>query len=85
MVEGFGQVAQSALEVGEVDHHVLVRALHLQLFLLQIGNHTPAVTVEILAFAVIVGEEMSGIEAALGFKPVHRRPFHISENHRGET
>ncbi len=71
MVELLGQVAQRALEVGEVDDHVLVRALGLQILLRQIGDDAPAMPVQVLAFAMVVGQEMSGIEAALGFEPVH--------------
>lgn len=55
------------LEVREVDDHILVRALGLQLGLLEIRHHAPTMTVQVLALAVVIGQEMRSVEAALRF------------------
>ena len=73
VVEFLGKVTQRVLEVREVDDHVLMRALGLQVGLLEIRHHAPAMTVQVLALAVVIGQEMRSVEAALRFQPIHSK------------
>ena len=75
VVERFGKVAHLALEVAEVDDHVLHRALALQFGDLQVHHHAPPMPMQVLALAMVVGKEMRRIEFNFGFQPVHEAPL----------
>ena len=75
MVQLFGQVAHRALEHAEINHHVLHRAVGLQVGDLEVHHRSPPVAVQVLALAVVIGQEVGRVEAGLGFQSVHDGSF----------
>ena len=71
MIERFGHRAHRLLELAEIEHHILHGAFALEILLLKIGHHAPAMTVQVLAFAVVIRKKMGSVEAAFGFQTIH--------------
>ncbi len=90
MVELVCHLAHDALEGAEVHHHVTLGAvrptgpviaetargvLALQLLGFDGGHDAPTVAVEVLAFAVVVGEEVGRVKVCFCLESVHASPF----------
>lgn len=78
MVEAFGEVADRPLEFTEIQNHSLHGSFGLQLFLLQIGDDLPTVSMEVLALPVVIGKEVGAVETAFSLQSVQGKPFPLS-------
>lgn len=65
VVKGLYLLAHSPLKYAKIHHHIAHSALMLQLFLLHIHHYAPAMPMQVLAFAVVVGQKMGAIKARL--------------------
>ena len=71
MVKFFGKCSDGLLENAEIKYHIAHRALSLELVLRKRDLDAPTMSMEVFAFAVVIGEEMSRIKSSFRFQAVH--------------
>ncbi len=74
MVKLLRQSAKSTLELAKIDHHVFFGSLRTKVCLPDVSHDTPAMAMEIFAFAMVICQKMSAVKATFRFKPIHNAP-----------